>query len=138
MTARTTGRRPAARTTRQQRAVSALLAEQADFRSAQDIHATLRAQGQPVGLATVYRALARMVTAGEVDTFVRDDGETLYRRCGATHHHHLVCRSCGRTVEIAGPTVEAWARSVAEKHGFTEVSHQLELFGLCAECSARS
>lgn len=129
--------RPAPRTTRQRLAITELLADQADFRSAQDIHATLRERGHAVGLATVYRTLALMVAAGEVDTLVSDDGESMYRRCGAQHHHHLVCRRCGRTVEIAGPGVERWARAVAEQHGFTEVSHHLELFGLCAQCGAQ-
>jgi Fur family ferric uptake transcriptional regulator len=127
---------PRLRTTRQRVAVSALLAEIGDFRSAQDIHAALRARGDAVGLATVYRNLGLMAELGEVDTLVRDDGETLYRQCSDVHHHHLVCRQCGRTVEIAGPAVERWANAVAAKHGFSDVSHQLELFGLCAICRA--
>lgn len=125
---------PRQRTTRQRVAVSALLAESGEFRSAQDIHAALRARGASVGLATVYRNLGLMAGLGEVDTLVRDDGETLYRQCSDVHHHHLVCRQCGRTVEIAGPAVETWANAVAAEHGFTDISHQLELFGLCATC----
>lgn len=122
------------RTTRQRVAVAELLAESPQFRSAQDIHSLLRERGRPVGLATVYRNLALMAEAGEVDTLVRDDGETLYRRCGTGHHHHLVCRTCGRTVEIAGAAVEAWAAAVGEEHGFSEVTHRVELFGRCARC----
>lgn len=128
----------ATRMTRQRQAVTHLLANQDEFRSAQQIHASLREQGDRIGLATVYRNLALMVELGELDTLARDDGETLYRRCSRSHHHHLVCRSCGTTVEIAGPTVEAWADAVAAEHGFTEVSHSLELFGICADCEARS
>jgi Fur family ferric uptake transcriptional regulator len=45
-----------------------------------------------------------------------------------------VCRSCGATVEIAGPTVERWADSVAAEHGYSDVSHTMELFGLCPRC----
>ena len=127
---------PRQRTTRQRVAVSALLAESGEFRSAQDIHAALRAQGASVGLATVYRNLGLMAELGEVDTLVREDGETLYRQCSDVHHHHLVCRQCARTVEIAGPAVEKWANAVAAEHGFSDVSHQLELFGLCATCSS--
>lgn len=130
--------RPAHRTTRQRVAVAALLAGQPEFRSAQQIHAVLRSRGERVGLATVYRTLALMVESGELDTLLREDGETLYRRCGAQHHHHLVCRRCGRTVEIAGPGVERWTRAVAAEHGFTDVSHQLELFGVCAACRTGS
>jgi Fur family transcriptional regulator, ferric uptake regulator len=125
---------PRQRTTRQRVAVAELLAESGEFRSAQDIHAALRARGASVGLATVYRNLGLMAELGEVDTLVRDDGETLYRQCSNVHHHHLVCRQCGRTVEIAGPAVEKWANTVAAAHGFSDVSHQLELFGLCAVC----
>ena len=129
---------PRQRTTRQRVAVFALLAESGEFRSAQDIHAVLRTRGASVGLATVYRNLGLMSELGEVDTLVRDDGETLYRQCSDVHHHHLVCRLCGRTVEIAGPAVETWANAVAADHGFSDVSHQLELFGLCATCTAGS
>jgi Fur family ferric uptake transcriptional regulator len=125
---------PRQRTTRQRVAVAELLAESGDFRSAQEIHAALRARGDSVGLATVYRNLGLMAELGEVDTLVRDDGETVYRQCSDMHHHHLVCRQCGRTIEIAGPAVEKWANAVATEHGFTDVSHQLELFGLCATC----
>jgi Fur family ferric uptake transcriptional regulator len=134
----TTPTRQRQRTTRQRVAVAELLAESGDFRSAQDIHAALRARGASVGLATVYRNLGLMAELGEVDTLVRDDGETVYRQCSAVHHHHLVCRQCGRTVEIAGPAVEKWANSVAAEHGFTDVSHQMELFGLCATCRTGS
>jgi len=127
---------PRQRTTRQRVAVAGLLADSGEFRSAQDLHAALRASGASVGLATVYRNLGLMAELGEVDTLVREDGETLYRRCSDMHHHHLVCRQCGRTVEIAGPAVERWANAMAAEHGFSEVSHQLELFGLCGVCAA--
>jgi Fur family ferric uptake transcriptional regulator len=126
------------RATKQRQAVADLLRQRSDFRSAQQIHAELRAQGSPIGLATVYRNLALMVQLGEVDTLQREDGESLYRQCSQQHHHHLVCRQCGRTVEVAGPAVEQWANKVAAEHGFSNVSHTLELFGLCQECSTRS
>ena len=125
------------RATRQRQAVSDLLSERSDFRSAQQIHAELRERGAAIGLATVYRNLALLVSLGEVDTLQREDGESLYRHCSQRHHHHLVCRSCGRTVEVAGPAVEAWANAVAAEHGFSDVSHTLELFGTCGPCAAR-
>ena len=61
-----------------------------------------------------------------------EDGEAIYRRCSATHHHHLVCRACGATVEVEGPAVERWTRAVAAEHGYADVSHTLEIFGTCA------
>ena len=123
-----------ARQTRQRTAVKAALDGRDDFMSAQQLHDLLRHQGESVGLTTVYRSLQGLAEAGEVDLLVTDDGETVYRRCSPDHHHHLVCRSCGRTVEITGPAVETWADAVAREHGFTDISHTLEVFGLCADC----
>ncbi|MEJ5915326.1 Fur family transcriptional regulator [Pseudokineococcus sp. 1T1Z-3] len=124
------------RASRQRDAVQASLASSDAFQSAQDLYATLREQGNPIGLATVYRALQGMVEDDEVDVLRTDDGEAIYRRCSPTHHHHLVCRSCGATVEVEGPDVEAWAAQVAAEHGFTAPDHVVEVFGTCASCSA--
>lgn len=127
---------PTYRSTRQRAAVTTLLDENDAFRSAQDLHAELRRRGDTVGLSTVYRTLQALADAGEVDVLRTDDGESVYRRCGGRHHHHhLVCRTCGRTVEVEGPTVESWAEHVAAEHGFTDVTHSIEVFGRCEACS---
>ena len=126
---------PVRRTTRQRTAVLAVLDDLDSFRSAQQIHAELARRGDSVGLSTVYRCLTALAADGDVDSLLLDDGESVYRRCsGAKHHHHLVCRSCGATVEVEGPTVERWAETVAAEHGYDEVSHTLEIFGRCASC----
>ena len=127
------------RTPRQRRAVEAALRRTADFVSAQDLHLTLREAGERVGLATVYRTLGLMAETGAVDMIRAEDGEARYRLCASEdHHHHLVCRECGRTVEVEEPDAERWAERMASAHGFTDVSHTLEIFGLCAECSTAS
>lgn len=126
--------RLAIRATRQRRAVGEALAELDDFHSAQQIHDILTERGDRVGLSTVYRTLQAMADAEEIDVLRSDDGEALYRRCSSGHHHHLVCRVCGRTVEVEGPTVERWADRVAAEHDFAEVSHTLEIFGVCSDC----
>lgn len=121
--------------TRQRSAVRAALDRASGFRSAQELHDDLRKEGDSVGLTTVYRNLQALTESGEVDVLRTDDGEAVYRRCATDdHHHHLVCRSCGRTEEIAGPEVEAWATAVARRHGFTAVSHTVEVFGICRSC----
>ncbi|MGO1317027.1 MAG: Fur family transcriptional regulator [Cellulomonadaceae bacterium] len=126
------------RMTRQRTAVRATLDATDEFRSAQQIHETLREGGDSIGLATVYRTLQSLADSGDVDVLRAADGENLYRRCDRReHHHHLVCRSCGRTVEIDGPTVESWAELVGTQHGFTDIEHTIEFFGTCARCAAQ-
>lgn len=131
-----TTRRATRRPTRQQQAVADLLAQTEDFASAQEVHARLRDAGEPVGLATVYRTLQALAEAGELDVLRTDDGEAVYRACEPGHHHHLVCRRCGRAVEVEGPAVEAWARRVAGEHGYSDITHTLEIFGTCSRCAA--
>lgn len=123
------------RPTRQRTAIEADVDRSDEFRSAQEIHASLVAGGDKIGLATVYRTLQAMVDEEALDSLRTDDGEIVYRRCSTGHHHHhLVCRDCGRTVEVEGPAVERWADKVSAEHGFSDVSHTLELFGRCGDC----
>ncbi|ATQ28253.1 Fur family transcriptional regulator [Rhodococcus ruber Chol-4] len=123
------------RSTRQRSAISALLDEIEEFRSAQDLHDELRRRGEGIGLTTVYRTLQSLAEAGTVDVLRTDSGESVYRRCSSGHHHHLVCRACGFTVEVDGPAVERWSHEVAEDNGFVDVSHTVEIFGTCRECA---
>jgi Fur family ferric uptake transcriptional regulator len=123
------------RNTKQRHAVATLLADINDFRTAQDLHGLLRDRGERVGLTTVYRALQTMADAGELDVMRLPSGEQLFRQCSRSHHHHLVCRSCARTVEVAGPTVETWADRIAGEHGFVDISHTVEIFGTCPTCA---
>lgn len=125
------------RSTRQKRAVWSALSELEDFVSAQDLHRILSDRGEKVSLATVYRVLQSHQEEGLLDVLRPDDGEAIYRLCAAEeHHHHLVCRSCGLTVEFQAPDIESWAGELADQNGFTDVQHTLEIFGYCAKCSS--
>ncbi len=126
------------RVTRQRLAVSAVLDELTDFVSTQELHRILQDRGTSVSLATSYRILQSLSDEGLVDVLRNADGEAVYRRCAVTgHHHHLLCRSCGKAVEVEAPAVEAWAARTATEHGFTVVEHTVEIFGLCPDCTAR-
>lgn len=123
------------RNTWQREAVRTALGESEGFVSAQALHGALRDSGSTIGLATVYRALTDLTDEGEADTLTQD-GEALYRACTPdSHHHHLICRRCGKTVEIEATAVEEWARAIAAEHGFTQAEHVVDVFGLCARCS---
>ena len=124
----------AKRNTWQKDAVRHALSEATGFVSAGQLHLVLRNHGSTIGLATVYRALADLVEAREADSLQSRDGELLYRACGTEHHHHLICRKCGKTVEIEADRVEAWADDVAKAHGFSNPTHTIDIFGDCASC----
>lgn len=121
--------------TKAQRAVLRALEGQTTFLSAQDIHARLRERDDPIGLTSVYRALQALSDEGSVDIVRTTSGELAYRRCASdAHHHHLVCTSCGATVEVEAPELEQWVARVASTHGYTVSGHTLEVAGTCRRC----
>lgn len=126
------------RATRQRAAIADALADSDDFRSAQELHEQLKSRGESIGLTTVYRNLQALSQSGQIDALWDGSGETRYRHCSSGHHHHLVCRECGTTVEVQADAVERWATKVADEHGFSEIHHTVEVFGRCVRCQAGS
>lgn len=122
------------RSTKQRTIIIELLSRLNRFVSAQELHAELRQAGSSIGLSTVYRNLATLTKAGDIDIILREDGEALYRSCSPQHHHHLLCKHCGNTVEITAELVEAWSHDIAHAHGFSDVSHTVEIVGICRAC----
>jgi len=100
------------------------------------IHRRLADGGRSIGLATVYRALHAMSDAGVVDELPHGSTETCYRVCSSEHHHHLVCHSCHRVVELRGCPARGWIERAAEEEGFQVSEHRLEVTGLCSSCRA--
>ena len=128
--------RPRTRNTWQKQAIDAILDQSTDFLSAQQVHQSVAKSGRTVSLATVYRVLQAQVEDGVVDILALDDGQTLFRKCVSTgHHHHLVCRNCRATQEIEAPKIEQWANHVGAEFGYTDVNHTLEIYGLCPQCA---
>lgn len=125
---------PSTRRTRQRTRIRQAVAELPSFATAQQIHDQLRHSGTPVGLATVYRTLQAMAEAGELDALRTGDGQLSYRICSPGHHHHLICRSCRRTVEVHLPRVETMVTRIAADHGFSQIDHELEFYGTCRDC----
>jgi Fur family ferric uptake transcriptional regulator len=135
MTSQPMSRGTRVRGTRQATALNAVLVDLPAFSSAQDIHAELRRRGEHIGLTTVYRHLQVLSEDGGIDTIRDESGETLYRRCQTSlHHHHVTCRTCGRSVEVEGRAIERWAERVAAEAGFVDIDHTVEIFGRCPDC----
>jgi Fur family transcriptional regulator, ferric uptake regulator len=123
----------------QQDTIRLALSEAGIFVSAQDLHARLRSAGHRIGLATVYRTLHLLADEGAVDVLRARDRHSIYRACGSREpHHHLLCRSCGRTAEVPVSVLDEWAAGAGAQHGFTEVTPIGEFFGTCADCAPTS
>jgi Fur family ferric uptake transcriptional regulator len=105
--------------------------------TAQDIVRELARRG--IGRATVFRTLDLLVSLGvlsRIHGIEQGSRCVRYTACAPTHHHHLVCRGCGRVEEIAASGLEARIEALARERGFEPLGHGLEVQGLCAECRA--
>jgi Fur family ferric uptake transcriptional regulator len=122
------------RPTRQRVVVLSELMGERDDVTAQQLHERLRGRGERLGLATVYRTLGLLAEEGVIDQLSHRPGELCYRWCGQGHHHHLVCSSCHRVVELDDCELEPWLERIAREHDFVTTRHRLEVSGLCPDC----
>jgi Fur family transcriptional regulator, ferric uptake regulator len=117
-------------------AVVDLLDRQNCCLSAQEIHARLRRARRPVGIASVYRALEALADLRLVKRVDAGDGIARYEPASADgdHHHHLVCRDCGKVEAFSDSRLERAIDRVAGGLGYTVDEHEVVLAGVCADC----
>ena len=102
--------------------------------SAEEVYRQLLDQHQDVGMATVYRVLAQLESAGLLLRQVFDGGRAVYEYNEGTHHDHLICVQCGRVDEFTDETIESLQEGIALAHGYRLTDHRLALFGVCPDC----
>jgi Fur family transcriptional regulator, ferric uptake regulator len=120
------------------RAVVELLGRQDCCLSAQEIFDRLRAARRPVGIASVYRTLETLAGLRLVKRIDAGDGIARYEpaRPNGDHHHHLVCRDCGKVEAFADPHLERAIDRVAGGLGYNVDEHEVVLTGACSDCAA--
>ena len=123
------------RVTEPRRAVLEIVTHEHGPFTAEELHARLTKGA--CDLVTVYRVLA----AFEELNLVRrcDFGDSTYRyefNTGEGHHHHIICRSC-QSVEVLDQCVVERLERVARQKGYANVTHTLEIFGVCVKCQRR-
>ena len=96
-----------------------------------------------LGIATVYRTLQLLYEQGLIDKFEFGEGKARYelrKNDASGHHHHLVCRQCGKIVDYSEfldrekKLITDLETALSKKHGFNIDSHQLNFYGLCGKC----
>jgi Fe2+ or Zn2+ uptake regulation protein len=104
--------------------------------------AEVRAAASDVPQSSVYRNLADLEQAGAVVRVAAADEFTRFELAeGLTdhHHHHLLCRGCGKVVDFELPraveqSVSRAVLAAAEREGFRSEAHRVDLVGRCPAC----
>jgi Fur family ferric uptake transcriptional regulator len=122
------------RLTRPRRVLAELIQARGGAFSAADLANDARARRLGIGRATIFRAIELLEEIGALERIDLPTGEHAYVPCGPAHHHHVVCRRCGRSVEIGDLGLSSLARDVARSTGYRIDEHRFELFGLCPDC----
>jgi Fur family ferric uptake transcriptional regulator len=125
------------RLTRPRRSVAELLARQGGTFTAADLLEDADRHAVPIGRATVFRALELFTELGLLERIDLPSGEHAYVACEPAHHHHVVCRNCGQSVEVADSGLQSVVSEIARRSGYAIDNHRLELFGLCPACHAK-
>ena len=122
------------RLTGPRRILAELLASREGPFSANDLLDEARRRNAGLGRATVFRALDRLEELGLVERVDLLTGEHAYVTCEPAHHHHLICSSCGTSVEIPDGPLRRAIAGIERETGFRVDAHRLELFGACPTC----
>ena len=134
--ARTELRRAGSRAGLARNSVIAYLATRDCCVSAQELHDGLRAEGRPVGIASVYRVLDQLAALRLVHRVDLADGVTRFEPAlpGGEHHHHLVCAACGKVEPFDDTPLERALARVAGDRGYALEQHDVVLHGSCGDC----
>lgn len=125
------------RVTPQRLIILEAVAHARDHTSAQQVFAQARRRLPGLNPATVYRTMRTLHAAGLVDLYTNGGQALRFSLRDAEHPHaHLVCRSCGRELELDPSLVKSFSRTVERRTGFQIDAHHLTLGGVCNRCSS--
>ena len=123
-----------ARTSAQRKLIAEAVVSLPGAFTAEELHRAVSKGAPGIGLATIYRAIGAMQSAGTISAVGERHGSTLLARCDRhDHHHHLVCTSCSSVIGVDCPLGDA-AMKAAAAAGHLVTSHEITLYGLCASC----
>ena len=127
--------------TKKRQAILDVLKATDEHLTAENIYFILKRKNIKIGLATIYRTLDLFYQNGIVNKINIGDGTIRYEYVDkkSVHHHHLVCIKCGRVMEYTDEEepkfLERLAERIKDKYGFTVLSHEIYLYGVCKDCN---
>ena len=122
--------------THQRRAVLEVIAGSHDHLTPQAIYERVKEKHPAIGLVTVYRTLEMLSDLHLIcRVYTENNCRSYLMRRPTGHHHHLVCRSCGKVTDFTGCNLDELERRLSLETGYKISGHLLEFSGHCSVCS---
>ncbi len=103
--------------------------------SPEELYDKVKERDKTIGQATVYRTLKLFTESGIAREVDFRDGVTRFEQgYDHSHHDHLICRECGKNIEVVDEQIEELQKKLAEKYNFKLIDHEMYLYGECGEC----
>jgi Fur family transcriptional regulator, stress-responsive regulator len=102
--------------------------------TADDVAATVKTQIGSISVQAVYDALAALTDKGLLRRIDPAGSPARYENRVGDNHHHLICRGCGRMVDVDCAVGEAPCLTAAEDFGFEIDEAEVIYWGRCPEC----
>jgi len=122
--------------------IDALVKNQEDHLNCDEIYDLVKNVDKNLGLATIYRSLKLFVQLGILTELNIGDGSIRYDlvdlNTNSHNHHHLICKSCGKIIEVKDDSLETLEKEIEKIYDFKIENHKCKFMGLCKECIENS
>ncbi len=103
-------------------------------RSPREIYRSLHKKKRRIGLTSIYRCLD-LFESLEIVFKISGRPNVKYRLCESkSHHHHIVCKRCGKVAELNFCDLSEELKKVTESTGYEVTDHRLNFYGFCVDC----
>ncbi|HHU79102.1 MAG: Fur family transcriptional regulator [Caldicoprobacterales bacterium] len=112
-----------------------ILRNEGKHMSTEEVFQEVKKTCPEIGLATVYRTMLLLEEAQILQRHNFDDGKNRYElKHPDEDHHHLICKKCGKVIEVEDDLLEDLESKIQEKYSFRIEEHKVQFTGLCTEC----
>lgn len=121
----------------QRREILKAVLERDDHPTADQVFDSVKDHIAGLSRTTLYRVLETLIDLGVIrrlhhpGSSARFDGKI-------TRHHHLVCKTCDRVIDIESRTLDSLQLPSKQRRGFQIEDYSVHFTGVCAECRRRA
>lgn len=107
--------------------------EKSKYKTAKDVYQYMEDKYPGISYDTVYRNLHLYHDLGILESTDLNAEKHFRMRCEDDHHHHFICKRCGKTKKINFCPMEEVSQQLSQ---YKVDDHKFEIYGTCPTCLA--